>query len=90
MPYREFARRINCERQTLYHLFKCQSIDVERLMLISRVLGYDFLRNVYMRENEAGAPDSRTLVIRLSREQIADCDRIVVEIGDKGDERVSE
>lgn len=90
MPYREFARRINCERQTLYHLFKCRSIDVERLMLISRVLGYDFLRNVYMRENAAGADDRRTLVIRLSREQVAGCDRIVVEIRDKGDAGVSE
>lgn len=50
MSYAEFARRINCERSSLYHLFKCKSIDIDRLILISKVLDYDFIRNVYQKK----------------------------------------
>ncbi|MCM1517614.1 MAG: helix-turn-helix domain-containing protein [Pseudoflavonifractor sp.] len=86
MPYKEFARRINCERQSLYYLFGCQSIDVERLMLISRVLGYDFLSNVYL--NGGNAPrdeDDATLTIHISRERLIRCSRIVLRIDDAAD-----
>lgn len=41
MQYAEFARRINMARTSLYYLFNAKSIDVERLILISKVLGYD-------------------------------------------------
>lgn len=55
MSYAEFARRIHCERATLYHLFKCKSIDVERLILISEVLQYDFFHELYFSERTAAA-----------------------------------
>lgn len=48
ISYAEFARRINCARTSLYYLFNSKSIDVERLMLVSEVLEYDFLSHVYM------------------------------------------
>lgn len=83
MPYKEFARRINCERHSLYYLFGCRSIDVERLMLISRVLGYDFLSNVYLNgESAPGDEDDATLTIHISREQLDRCNRIVLRIDD--------
>ena len=47
LSYAEFARLIHCERATVYHLFKCKSIDVERLLLISEILEYDFIHELY-------------------------------------------
>lgn len=46
--YAEFARRINCARTSLYHIFNSKSIDVERLLLISEVLDFDFIGEVYL------------------------------------------
>lgn len=48
MTYAEFARRIHCSRTNLYRLFECKSIDVERLLLISEVLQYDFIHEIYV------------------------------------------
>ncbi len=48
LSYTEFARRINCARTSLYHLFNSKSIDVERLILVSEVLEYNFLAEVYL------------------------------------------
>ena len=50
LSYAEFARRIHLSRSSLYDLFASKDISVERLLLISRVLRYDFLSNVYLRE----------------------------------------
>ncbi len=47
MTYAEFARLIHCSRTNVYRLFECKSIDVERLLIISEVLHYDFIHKVY-------------------------------------------
>lgn len=51
MQYAEFARRINMARTSLYYLFNAKSIDVERLILISKVLEYDFISEIYRHNN---------------------------------------
>jgi hypothetical protein len=48
MNIAEFSRKIHCDRTTIYYLFKQKSIDIERLELISRVLDFDFIREVYL------------------------------------------
>lgn len=48
LSYAEFARKINCARTSLYHIFNSKNIDVERLLLISEVLQYDFIGEVYL------------------------------------------
>jgi len=53
MTIREFADRINCERTTVYHIFKYKSIDIEKLIKISEVLNYDFISEVYQKENHS-------------------------------------
>lgn len=81
MTYKEFARNINCERQSLYYLFGCKSIDVDRLILISRVLGYDFLRNVYLNEDYDRQFKARnTVTLTISRAALAAADDIVVRL----------
>lgn len=46
--YAKFARQIHCSRSNLYKIFECKSIDVERLLLISEILHYDFIHEVYL------------------------------------------
>lgn len=50
ISYAEFARQIHCAHTSLYHIFNSKNIDVERLLLISEVLQYDFINEVYLRK----------------------------------------
>lgn len=43
----EFARRLNCHRQNVYDIFRREVIDVGLLQRISRVLGHDFVSEIY-------------------------------------------
>ena len=43
----EFARRLNCHRQNVYYIFKRKTIDVTLLQRISKVLGHDFVSEMY-------------------------------------------
>ena len=52
LTYSEFARMIHCSRTTLYSLFNSKSIDTERLLHISRILGYDFISEVYLKHSQ--------------------------------------
>lgn len=58
LSYAEFARRLNVERTTVYNIVRTKSIDVERLIKISDILDYDFLRIEYLDES----PTARTHV----------------------------
>lgn len=42
-----FAREIYCEKSNIYKMFKRKSIDLDQLMKISEVLGYNFLKDCY-------------------------------------------
>lgn len=86
MTYTEFARRINCERQSLYYLFGCQSIDINRLLLISRVLDYDFIREVYLSDTEDhddGDPEQHRLPIDIDADSLEGITEIVIRIHHK-------
>lgn len=48
ISYAEFARLIHRARTSLYHIFEAKTIDIDLLILIGRVLDYDFITNVYM------------------------------------------
>lgn len=55
ISYAEFARQINCTRTSLYRIFGSKSIDMERLIAISKALDYDFIREIYAAD-ESGVP----------------------------------
>ena len=57
LTYAEFARMIHCARTSLYHIFDSKNIDVERLLLISKVLDYDFIGEVYLKNTRE--PDAQ-------------------------------
>ena len=62
MSYAEFARQIHVARTSLYRIFESKSIDVERLLLISEILNYDFIHEVYF----VGRRESIPVDIHLS------------------------
>lgn len=55
ISYAEFARLIHCGRTSIYHIFEARSIDVDRLLLISRVLDFDFFAEYYNHRPHASA-----------------------------------
>lgn len=82
ISYKEFARSINCERQSLYYLFSCKSIDIDRLILISKVLNFDFLRNIYLEQQ----PDTKpAITINIPRKQLSETGNITLNIIDESD-----
>lgn len=46
MTVSEFARQLNCERTNVYTIFKRRTIDVELLVIISKVLRYNFFEEI--------------------------------------------
>lgn len=41
------AKSIYCEKSNIYKLFRRESIGVKQLMVISEVMGHDFLKDCY-------------------------------------------
>jgi predicted transcriptional regulator len=50
MTVQEFADKINCDRTTVYDIFKRKSIDSEKLIRISQVLNFDFVNEIYYKQ----------------------------------------
>ena len=51
MTIKEFSGKINCDRTTVYDIFKRKSIDTEKLIKISQVLNFDFINEVYLKQD---------------------------------------
>lgn len=64
MTYAQFARLLCVERTTIYNIIRSKSIDTERLIRIGKILDFDFLRNVYLIENNT--PPSNILRIEVN------------------------
>jgi len=65
LTVKEFADRINCERTTVYNIFKQKSIDIEKLMKISEALNYDFITEVYLKQNGKITLPAKTIFIAV-------------------------
>lgn len=65
MSITEFAGRICCHRKNVYDIFTRKSIDIDRLIRISEVLDYDFIREVYYADDEALAEEHSEHIFRL-------------------------
>lgn len=65
MTIKEFADRINCDRTTVYDLFKRKSIDVEKLIRISHVLDYNFIEEVYFKSSKIAKLESQSVFIAI-------------------------
>lgn len=61
MTVAKFAKAIHCSRTNVYDIFERESIDMKQLVLISEVLNYDFIREVYI--GDEGDVGSEYIVI---------------------------
>ena len=66
MTIKEFADSINCDRTTVYDIFKRKSIDIERLIKISEVLNFDFINEIYLNQpTKIFSPPTKTVFIAV-------------------------
>ncbi|MFT5969599.1 MAG: hypothetical protein ACI8ZO_000088 [Flavobacteriales bacterium] len=61
-----FAKRINKTRNVVYDIFKRQSIDTNQLVLVSKILNFDFF--VYYREMLADLNTTKSEKNDISRD----------------------
>ena len=47
MSVTEFAKRICCHRKNVYDIFTRKTLDIDRIITISEILGYDFIHELY-------------------------------------------
>ena len=71
MNIQEFANRINCDRTTVYGIFKRKSIDTERLIRISEALDFDFVNEIYYEKNTLlEKPQKILITIAIDKEKL--------------------
>ena len=39
------AKQLNCDRSNIYKIYRCKTIDANRLLKISQILQYDFFQH---------------------------------------------
>lgn len=69
ISYAEFAEFLNCERASVYYLFQVKSMDIEKLIKISRYLNYDIITNTYYKQTEKSFSNP-ALLVSLTEEQV--------------------
>ena len=69
MSIQEFSVKILRDRTTVYDIFKRKTIDTERLLLISQVLNFDFINEVYFeRETLPKKPQKKFIALEIDDE----------------------
>lgn len=69
----DFAHALHYERTNVYKIFKRSSIDVDLLLRISKVLSFDFLREVYLCDRSDTTSTKRySITIEADRKDIED------------------
>jgi transcriptional regulator with XRE-family HTH domain len=63
----DFADAIHCNRTNVYDIFNRKSIDVEQLILISKVLEYDFISEIYFNHI---SPKRYLVLLEVSEQQL--------------------
>jgi predicted transcriptional regulator len=63
MSVTEFSDRLNCDRSTVYSIFKCKTISIKQLIRISEILDFDFIHAFYCKDKSSDL-DANILLIR--------------------------
>ncbi|MDD2595528.1 MAG: hypothetical protein PHD11_06920 [Bacteroidales bacterium] len=74
ISYQEFAKKLHCERSSVYYLFRCKSIDIDKLVNVSNALNYNFIENIYVAGSKSSAVKQsiaghNVLMVSLTEEQ---------------------
>lgn len=46
---KKLADDLHCDRGTIYNIFRSQSIDITRLLILSKSLDYNFIEEIYLK-----------------------------------------
>lgn len=80
ISYAEFARQLNCDRTTVYSIIRSKSIDIDRLIRISKILDYDFIAKIYI-SNDGINNEPHCLEITLPHDKLVSIkDKIIDDI----------
>ncbi|MDL2296364.1 helix-turn-helix domain-containing protein [Bacteroidales bacterium OttesenSCG-928-B11] len=72
LSIQQFAYLINCDRTTVYDIFKRKSIDTERLIRISQILDFDFINEIYLKHiNLSSRKKSVFVAIEVEKESLS-------------------
>jgi transcriptional regulator with XRE-family HTH domain len=77
MTVTEFADKINCDRTTVYDIFKRKSIDIEQLIKISQALNFDFINEIYLKQPAKICPhpnDTVFIAIEIDKNTLRELD----------------
>ena len=70
MSVAKFAKAIHCSRTNVYNIFERESLDVKQLILISKILEYDFIREVYLNDVDYFNNDEYIVILKAKSETI--------------------
>lgn len=80
ISYAEFARQLNCDRTTVYSIIRSKSIDIDRLIRISKILDYDFIAKAYIPKDDMNS-EQQCLEIALPYDKLVSIqDKIIDDI----------
>jgi transcriptional regulator with XRE-family HTH domain len=75
MSIKNFADIINCDRTTVYDIFKRKSIDVERLIKISQALHFDFINEIYLKQpDRINTTDKIFIAVEIDKNMLPELD----------------
>ncbi len=80
ITYSEFARMIHCSRTSLYSIFNSKSIDTERLLHISKVLDYDFISEIYLKNTQSSNQSEAPYIVLPIRDGNVDISNLPPEV----------
>ncbi|MCL2596457.1 MAG: helix-turn-helix transcriptional regulator [Paludibacter sp.] len=71
MTKTEIAHRINCERATINDICKRKSINIEQLLHLSNALNFDFIHEVYFKDEKQKNNRKVLITIELDEEHLS-------------------
>ncbi|MDR2836175.1 MAG: helix-turn-helix domain-containing protein [Bacteroidales bacterium] len=75
----DFAKKINCTSQNVYHIFDSISIDINRLEQISKVLNFDFIKEIYLKQHIFLHPIVFTIKIEITDIQSIEKHKLLID-----------
>jgi transcriptional regulator with XRE-family HTH domain len=66
----EFARKIGCDRTTVYNIFTNRSIDIVKLIIISDVLHFDFINEIYFKQISTAFSEKVLLAVEVCKKTL--------------------
>lgn len=65
----DFAKAIHCNRTNVYSIFTRKSIAIEQLLIISKVLDYDFVSEFYLQNKN---PKKYLVIAEMEEQKLLD------------------